>query len=406
MRNKILSIFFVVCMLPTTASNKSFETAILRSIYIHNGEIQSARKSLESDILSLKAENNLSDPDIELEYMFPKEGSEYELTVSEEIQWPGVYSVRNKYINHSITASEYAFDSQALQILWEAKLLLIDLANVNTRIKLQQQLYNKEKELLDCYMAGEKSGAFSILDINKLKFSLFDIKAELNNLNAQKLVILKELKVKNGGQDFVQTGIDSLDYEETTVLKDVSFYIDEYRQFSPENQIRRQQEIANEHAIKISKMSSLPNFSIGYKRQGNGNVHANGFVFGISVPLFSNRHKQKAAKATANADIYGNMDAELKAISSIYADYADLIEKKKLLDEYSQLVNDANNYDVLKKAYESGYLPLSNYLMELQFMIQASLKLNELRYNYLQKLASLNKYQLVQDVFSENVPSR
>ena len=49
--------------------------------------------------------------------------------------------------------------------------------------------------------------------------------------------------------------------------------------------------------VTVNKHGWLPKLEVGYGREGGKEDMMNGFIVGVSVPIFSNRGKVKAARA-------------------------------------------------------------------------------------------------------------
>lgn len=89
MKKILLSLSLMVA--PVSMYADALSTQILQN----SESLQAAKLSLKGDELALRTEGNLPDPEIEMEIMALPEPS-LELTVSETIEWLGVYQMRKK----------------------------------------------------------------------------------------------------------------------------------------------------------------------------------------------------------------------------------------------------------------------------------------------------------------------
>ena len=110
MRKILLSLSLMVA--PVSMYADALSTQILQN----NESLQAAKLSLKGDELALRTEGNLPDPEIEMEIMALPEPS-LELTVSETIEWPGVYQMRKKARECRINASQYLFESKRMEVV-------------------------------------------------------------------------------------------------------------------------------------------------------------------------------------------------------------------------------------------------------------------------------------------------
>lgn len=369
------------------------EDRIVAQVCQNNLELLSAKEAMNGDILSVKSENNLADPEVELEYMFTHPERGLELTVTEEFEWPGVYFARRKYIRHQISAFEYIYQSKEIEVRQSARLVLADLVNLNKRIALQHAILEKEQSLLDNYMTGNLHGEFTIIDINKLKVELFEVNSTLKNLLVQRKVVLESLTALNGGKPLQELDEEMAEYP-INELKGVVDYIDAYHNNSPEYLAGIQQSLAGSQMRKVAKMGYLPHLNVGYKYQNEDGEKGHGFILGISVPLFSNRHKVKISKAQANAQLYAVNDTELKAIAQIKSDYVSLLSIEDLISEYEKIVSDTTHFDILNKALEAGQLTMLDYLNEVRYWLDVNERLFDMQYDYNLRYIGLSKYSL------------
>ena len=149
-------------MLPLSAMA---DGGIMEQVFANNPDLQSAKMTYEADALNFRAENNLADPEVELAYLFDRPGKSIELSVTEGIDWPGVYGARKKYIKHQITALEYVYQTKCVEISSQVRLALADLVNVNRRIALQKRVLAEEENLLDLLSEKYADREISIIEI-------------------------------------------------------------------------------------------------------------------------------------------------------------------------------------------------------------------------------------------------
>ncbi|WP_289860307.1 TolC family protein, partial [uncultured Muribaculum sp.] len=69
---------------------------LLNSVLSNNQAVASSRYANESELLNLKSENNLPDPEVEVEYQWGRHevGDKFDINVSQGFDWPGVYRAR------------------------------------------------------------------------------------------------------------------------------------------------------------------------------------------------------------------------------------------------------------------------------------------------------------------------
>ena len=371
---------------------------VVRQVFANNPDLQSARMTYESDALSYKAENNLANPEVELAYLFERPGKSIELSVTEGIDWPGMYGARKKYIGNQISALEYVYQAKCVEIAVQVRSAMVDLVNVNRRIALQKRVLAEEERLLGLLSQKSADREISIIEINKLNLELFDNKTVLKELNVQKNVILESLKALNGGNDLAGFDKDITDYG-SGVLGDIDGYISDFRSYSPEYKVARQQQLAASQAEKVAKFSNFPGFTVGYKYKDEGGERGHGFIVGMSIPVFSGRHKLGAARSKLKANEFATENAELQEELRIRSDYASLLSQEEMIDKYRPLVENGSYYSILSQALDAGQISLRDYILEIRDITAATERLYDMEYDFRMRYVDLTKY----DVLKESV---
>ena len=225
---------------------------------------------------------------------------------------------------------------------------------------------------------------------------LFDTENQLKQLYIQKRVAVDGLKALNGGEELENFNADLFDYTSSEVASaDDCWHA--YMALSPDYKVLKQNSDVAAQAVKVSKNSWLPSFRLGYKLQKEGPEKVHGLVFGVSIPLFSNRHKVKMEKAYEASNVLSSVDAEMKEEIKIRTKFAAVVELEEMIESYSSFVEDPVNFEILKKALDLGQLTLLEYLTEVKYFLDANYSLLDMKYDYQTKLLELTKYSLLDE---------
>lgn len=136
-----------------------------------------------------------------------------------------------------------------------------------------------------------------------------------------------------------------------------------------------EQEVANQE-VKVSRSLTLPKFDLGYKRNASGNnVSANGFVIGISIPLFENKNTVKRAKAQAAFVTTTIEESRLNLRSSLQQLYEQAVTLHTSRNEYAALLKHQRNVELLNKALQAGQLSHRRLLYGINDPIRQPAKL-------------------------------
>lgn len=369
--------------------------SVLDSIAANNTELKAMGADTQSKIAAIKASNNLGDTEIGFEYQKGDnvDGKKYGFSISQGFEWPGIYIARAKANKSQISATEFEYLSKKLEILLSAKHLCLKIINSNKKIKTQTEIYNNIKQLYDKYEKGFKHGEISILDINKLKIELLNVKQELHRSVTERNSFIEMLTCLNGYNTI--SGIESVCSYPVQELYSIETYENHITTLDPEYNLSNAVLSSSEKEVSMAKMGWLPKFSIGYKYANELGDRFNGVDVGISLPIFSNRNNVSKAKAAKTALLYTTQDVLSSKMAQIKADYAQVVYLKEQVYSYSAVLSDSSNTEMLKKALNGGHISLLNYLMELRYFLDAQQSLLDLEYEYNYVLTTLNKYQLL-----------
>ncbi len=144
-----------------SAGAQNYYDDIVGTIIANNGDIRSQRQEIEAQKLEAADENSLADPTVEFARVWGRHsiGNKLQLDISQEFEWPGVYSSRRRAAEAGNNAALQAVMGAELDMDTELRMLLNELVYVRQQIKAMGVLQDNydllsqtvEKELI----AGE-----------------------------------------------------------------------------------------------------------------------------------------------------------------------------------------------------------------------------------------------------------
>jgi outer membrane protein TolC len=146
--------------------------------------------------------------------------------------------------------------------------------------------------------------------------------------------------------------------------------------------------------LLVQKSLVLPKIETGYHSQGILGQRYKGLHAGITIPLWENNNKIKAAQANldyaiANAETQFNKHRlENKGY------YNQMVGKYNALIEYKQMLSSISNTTLLNKALNLGNITLIQYFYEENFYYSSNEKYLQLELEFHQAAANLYKFQL------------
>ena len=158
-------------------------------------------------------------------------------------------------------------------------------------------------------------------------------------------------------------------------------------------QLKQQELIANQ-AFNVSKNQSLPNISVGYSYQGVSGSNYSGVFAGLSIPIWQNKHKVKAAKAKytfKQQQTVSKLNEAKVLYEQVYNNYK---ISQNNYTKYQQALDSLNSEQLLFKAYELGEISFMDYYVEVQYYRNAIDTKNELKNEVQLLMADLLQHQL------------
>lgn len=366
---------------------------VLKSIEQNNRELQAGEQMTRAEKLDVRNENNLEDPSVSYSRKFGEKdgiGPEMELEVSQGIDFPTLYAQRRAYGKLQGRALDLQQAVLRRDILLRAKELCLDLIRLNQLKALLAQRRKNAEEMEVLYEKRLKEGDANVLEVNKVKMELMNVRAEVAENDAAHRTALQNLLAMNGNQPLE---FDETVYPLVSELKSLEQVRDEVVGADYALKQARAGSEAARKLVTVNKHGWLPKFEVGYGREGGKGEMLNGFLVGVSVPLFSNQGKVKAARAR-------QLSAELtqeQAVMQVEADVQSLFNEATQLRASMQAYDTdlmTRTLDALKQAVEAGQLSVLDYFVEAETVYQNQEKLADLENRYQKVVAQLYKNSL------------
>lgn len=366
------------------------ETALI--ILRKSPEYKSETYSFESLKQVLRTDGNLPDPQINGEYLAApsKEGDRWASELSWGLEWPGVYTARNKEADKKLEVAKKRLYANRLDKLSEIKILLLNYILCQQKLVLLEDLTSNTDSIYRLSIRAVKDGEITTLDLNKIRLEYANIRASKASLLYETATIEGELSKIMGENCKGVLSEMSLKFPE--IILPTKEEMERLSLFASEVEIANADIEATKQAKKVATMEALPSISVGYKHAYEEGMHFNGALLGISIPIFSSRNKQKVAKAAIleseyNAEAAGKL-AETTSLQSLNK----LTLLKSQLDEIEPILENSDHNTILLKAYKGGVITLIDYLSERNYFTIASNELISLRHSAAVAQIELNKY--------------
>lgn len=337
--------------------------------------------------------NDVDGPQIEYDHQWSTTGGspeeKWEISITQDFDWPGVYSARSKVAQLERENSALVLLAIKADKALSVKLLIIDIINSHRRHELYCSV-SRNLKLVDSLtrVAFDRGNATS-LDIWKMKLALLE-----NNYNIA--TAASDIRVLEGS--LAATGARFINGE-------AEFWHDYPLQplFNPAESepdslmtaIMQNSASLGAARIKAMKLEAVPKFSLGYMHAYEEETHFNGLKVGLRLPSFAQKKKNRIAKLEAEAAAFEASYELDKQKAEFQALYEEAITLSNAMDSYRELTGDDSYLHLLDKAYRAGQITVIDYLNEINLFIKSRIDFIDLEYRYNLSLAKLNRYRSI-----------
>ena len=368
---------------------------VLRSVEANNKELQATRQQVEAQTLEAKLDNNLPDPTVTYSHLYGNQegmGFTGEFIASQSFDFPSLYAQRRKWSKLQGENFNKQGEEVRQQILLQAKEVCLDLILLNQQQRLLDLRRENAEQLSKLYAERLENGDANILETNKINLELLNVRNEARMNEATRTAKLQELAALNGGIAISFTDTAYVPVDQPASLADLQ---QEVLTADRRLQSLRSAQQAALRQISVSKAKGLPSFELGYRMNpSSGGQRYNGFLVGISIPLFSNRNNVKQAKAQS---LY--TDLQLESATTVVENelmqlYNRSVALKASIDEYRTELDRQNSLALLNKAIQAGQISMIEYFVDVTTLYQSLQNYMQLQNEYQKVMAQIYKYKL------------
>lgn len=366
---------------------------ILESIALNNKTLKAGSHLMEAQKLEANTGKYLANPTIEFNQLWGDKntkGNINEMAVVQSFDFPSVYAHKNKLARLKSATYDLQYATGRQQILLTAQQTCLEIIYLRKQQKLLNERVENVQRLSGLYQKRLEEGDANQLDINKIRLELLNIQNS-SRLNKTALKAkLEQLQTLNGGLPF--------EFQDTTypnwLLPAYPQLEAEYLAIDPNlKSLTGQAEIAGRE-IRLSRAQSLPKFDLGYRRNGGSDETLNGFVIGLSIPLFENKNTVRKAKAQFE---YSSVLLEDNT-QNLKSGLQQLYEKALALDisckEYATILSGQHSVELLNKALAAGQISMIDYFAEITTLYDSQENYLTVERDYYDTISQLLQYKL------------
>ena len=391
---KAYAIFILLCCATLVSAQTSIDE-VLRSVAANNPELRANGQLIQSRKLEARLDNNLPDPSVSYSHQFGNRegmGFQGELVASQSFDFPTVYAQKHQLTKAKSVALDREGNAFRQDLLLQAKNLCLDLVFLNQQRALLDERLRNAEQLAALFATRLERGDANVLETNKIQLELLNVKTEARANETARQAKLRELATLNGGEGIAFE--DTTYHTESELLPYAVLSEEVMAADSRLNLLRGEQPTASRQ-LQVNQAKRLPGFELGYRmNSATGGARFNGFLVGISIPLFSNRNYIKQARAQ---QLYTELQLESTTRTvenTLRQDYEEALTLRSSMQEYAQLLQSQNSLALLNKAIQAGQISMIAYFVDATAYYQSVENYLRLQYQYQTVIARLYKHRL------------
>lgn len=386
-------ILFIAMIMAGGAYGQSLQE-YLGQVSDNNPGIVAYRKLLEARRYEARTGNTPPDPFISAGIMPgtpDAAGNKKIWSFTQSFAFPTKYLHQKKLNNSTILLAEQEFNQGRLQILLDAKRSYLDLGYKTKHLK--NLLARKEgyDRLRFAWKKMLENGQTTIMDYNRIMIEISAVNLEINRTRADIGMLLGDLAYTAGDSSLK---IVPEDYT-VEAIPDAGSLLREKSRIHPAYLIPELEYEIGAGELKVSRAGALPDFEIGYQSEIVPGETYTGPVAGISVPLWSNSNKIKAASARVD-HLSANRDATVRKLNSeVRNEYSNMKALQQSMSEMREILGADGGAKYLDAALNAGEISITTYFTYLEAFYSSEDRLLELENEYRKSLAGLLDHELI-----------
>lgn len=340
---------------------------ILDEVERNNGTLKTLRKVVEAEQWGNKSATQWAAPEVEYEWMKAggtAGGAAQEWSAAQSFEWATLLGKKRGVMRSKNQQVEWMYRMRRMQELLAAQLCVIDWVYLNGVLQDLAAQKKHAEVLVKSWGRKLETGEGNVLAYNNVRLALAKVEAEIMRRTTEREEVALRLAGFNGGK---RLEVSAAEYAPISLPLNFDAWLTAAVEKMPELAYAQQSVVVRERELGWKKSLALPSVRLGVKKSVGRGEQAQGFTIGLSVPLWSNKHKVKQAKAALAAAQEEEKSERQRLSTALQQMYERAQGLKQTAARYRQSLEMANNSRLLKKALEAGEISVLEYTIQIGF---------------------------------------
>lgn len=390
--NRVKSIISFALAAAFSAGQVSGQSAddLVKLVLENNPALAQTAMDANAELLELKTENNLPSTELEFSRKWGNLGEKkLGFGVTQGFDWPGLYAARSAAAGALARVQTARLMVRQADLEQQTRELIISAVAHKKRIELLGKLSAGFDSMLQGAVRERERGAITIIDLNKIELQASRASVSLSQAKAALEETLATLSLLAGTDVEMQSLPDTFPMAE---LKPLDVYLAAAGESSPEVIEAATEADFQRQRRKVAAREGLPGFSLGYEFEREGEQTFNGLSVGIELPIFSARGRTTAGNASVLAAEFNAATVKNNLSRKVTSNYKTAESLRKEMNAMGPVLDRYDNFYLLNRLFEGRQISLSDYILDVNYFLEASLDYIDVCEAYHAALLPLQRY--------------
>lgn len=349
----------------TLLNAKTTVQTAITDIERNNITLKALRKACDAEKIGNATGNYLEDPEVEFSYSWgsPADiGTRQDISVTQSFDIPTILGKKRKVAEMKNEMAEWQYRADRMNILLEARLLLIDMVYYNKMLLELAKRKTSAQAIMDAQKLRLDKGDGNIIEYNKARMMFSTVEVETEQMETERNAVHRQLVRLNGGSDVT---VDLYEFEPISLPLDFSEWFERKAETIPALAYMASSTALSKKELSVAKAMRFPAVSIGYVRENTLGQYYHGVSVGMSIPLWNRKNTVRQAKVAAEAARYRQENAVSQYRGQLEVLYNRTSGLRKTVEEYRLMLRETSSEALLAKALDAGEMSVIEYYVQM-----------------------------------------
>lgn len=349
----------------TLLNAKTTVQTAITDIERNNITLKALRKACDAEKIGNATGNYLEDPEVEFSYSWgsPADiGTRQDISVTQSFDIPTILGKKRKVAEMKNEMAEWQYRADRMNILLEARLLLIDMVYYNKMLLELAKRKTSAQVIMDAQKLRLDKGDGNILEYNNARMMFSTVEVETEQMETERNAVHSQLVRLNGGSDVT---VDLYEFEPISLPLDFSEWFERKAETIPALAYMASSTALSKKELSVAKAMRFPAVSIGYVRENTLGQYYHGVSVGMSIPLWNRKNTVRQAKVAAEAAQYRQDNAVSQYRGQLEVLYNRTLGLRKTVEEYRLMLRETSSEALLAKALDAGEISVIEYSVQM-----------------------------------------